>query len=161
MTNSEITAFNSGVLTVLALAERTAASMEARMVLKPTRYNFAVEALLAMAEEGRSLLKPDGFDGVNAEPNPSPAPRPPQSQGVELIVPTPAGDDGHFGLTDDEIARPSRETIIGWLRGGTPMLASSWSRIAADMLERRPSATATTAHTDEDPKGSVKLRALS
>jgi hypothetical protein len=43
----------------------------------------------------------------------------------------PAGDDGNFGLT-------SRETIVNWLSGRTPMLASHWSRIAARMLAEEP-----------------------
>jgi hypothetical protein len=145
MTNTEIHAYNSGVLTVLALAERTAASMEARMVLKPTRYNFAVEALLALAEEGRSLLKPDGLDGVNAAPNPSTSPRGPKSHGYELVIPAHAEDDGNFGLTDAEIARPSRSVIIGWLSGRYPMLASHWSRIAARMLAEQPVGSAVIA----------------
>jgi hypothetical protein len=127
MTNTEITAFNSGVLTVLELAKSTAATMESLMVLKPTRYNFAAEALRALAEEGRSLLKPDGSAAAIGDPGPSP--RPPRSHHVELVVPAHAGDEGNFGLADDEITHPSREIIIDWLKGRTPMLASHWSRV--------------------------------
>ncbi len=66
MNNSEITAFNSGVLTVLELAKSSAETLESQMVLKPTRYNFAASALRALAEEGRALLK-GGSDGLQGE----------------------------------------------------------------------------------------------
>ncbi len=141
MTKTEIAAFDAGVLTVLELAKRTAAAMEARMVLRPTRYNFAAEALNALAEEGRTLLKgnPDGLQGETIL---APKPNPPKGLSgaaakarEAFVVPLHAGADGNFGLTDEEILRPSRETIINWLSGRTPMLASHWSRIAARMLE--------------------------
>jgi len=149
MTKAEVAAFNSGVLTVLALAERTAASMEARMVLKPTRYNFAAEALRALAEEGRALLK-GGSDGLQGEvilqPNsPNDLSGAAAKAREAYVARIPAGDDGNFGLTDDEIMRPSRETIIGWLKGRTPMLASHWSRIAGRMLTEKPTEAAISA----------------
>jgi len=53
----EISAFNAGVRAVLDLAARTAASIDAITVLRPTRFNFAAEALRGLAEEGKALLK--------------------------------------------------------------------------------------------------------
>jgi len=133
MTPAEIAAFNSGVLTVLKLASSTAEAMESLTVLKPTRFNFAAEALRGLAEEGWALLKGlDGTSGTQTEPAPSPRPR---SGPAELVVPAHPSEDGNFGLSDDEITHPSRQTIINWLNGKTPMLASHWSRIAARMLQ--------------------------
>jgi len=132
MTPAEITAFNSGVLTVLKLASSTADAMESLTILKPTRFNFAAEALRGLAEEGAALLKrPDGSSSAD---EPTPSPRSPKSGCAELIVPAHPSEDGNFGLTVEEIMRPSRETIVNWLNGKTPMLASHWSRIAARML---------------------------
>jgi len=45
-------AFNAGVRAVLDLASRTAASIDAIVVLKPTRFNIAAEALRGLAKEG-------------------------------------------------------------------------------------------------------------
>jgi len=131
-TPAEIEAFNSGVLTVLKLAEHSAAAMDKITVLKPTRFNFAAEALRGLAEEGLALLKrPDGSsEAETVETGPKPL-----RGGPELIVPAHPGDDGNFGLADEEIMRPSRQTIINWLSGKTPMLASHWSKIAARMLQ--------------------------
>jgi len=134
MTKSEIIAFNDGAMMIITIAERTAEALKPQLAARPTRIGFAVSALEALAEEGRSLLKPDGHDGIGADPGPSPAPRPPKSHGYELVVPAHAGDDGNFGLTEAEIMRPSREIIIDWLKGRTPMVASHWSKIAARML---------------------------
>jgi hypothetical protein len=119
MTKAEQVAFDAGVMTIVNLAKCSSSVLELRLAEKPTRFAFAIEALLALAEEGRELLK--GRD-------------PSGGHGAELVVPTYAGDDGNFGLTDSEISRPSRERIIGWLSGRTPMLASHWSRIAAKMI---------------------------
>ncbi len=59
------------------------------------------------------------------------------------MVRIPAGEDGNFGLTDEEIMRPSRDTIVNWLSGKMPMLASHWSRIAARMLTEASTEAAT------------------
>ena len=56
MTRSETLAFNAGINAVLDLAARTAAAMGPRLIDKPTRFNFAVGALEALASEGRALL---------------------------------------------------------------------------------------------------------
>jgi len=130
-TQAEVDAFDAGGRAVLDLSARTAASIEAITVLRPTRFNFAVEALRGLAEEGRVLLKrPDDSSEAGAvEPGPKPL-----RGGPELIVPAHPGDDGNFGLTDEEIMRPSRATIVNWLSGKTPMLASHWSKIAARMF---------------------------
>ncbi len=56
MTRRETEAFNHGVLAVLALAQASADAMTARLVEKPTRFNFAASALQALADEGRTLL---------------------------------------------------------------------------------------------------------
>lgn len=58
MTRSEIIAYNAGVAVVVALAGRCAQAMAERCIEKPTRYNFAVEALAAVAEEGAAMLLP-------------------------------------------------------------------------------------------------------
>jgi len=73
MTPAEIAAFNSGVLTVLKLAEHSADAMDKITVLRPTRFNFAAEALRGLAEEGRALLKrSDGSEADAVETGPKP-----------------------------------------------------------------------------------------
>ena len=57
MTRDEVIAYNAGVQAALALAVRAAGAIEPLLVTKPTRYNFAHGALLALAEEGLALLK--------------------------------------------------------------------------------------------------------
>jgi len=99
------------------------------LTLRPTRYNFAVAALSALADEGRALLI--GDDDAAGQPAEVDDPQI-DGDGGASIVP---GYDDNFGLSDDEIMHPSRETIVNWLRGKTPMLASHWSKIAAKMLE--------------------------
>jgi len=84
MTPNEIAAFNSGVLTVLKLASSTAETMESLMVLKPTRFNFAAEALRGLAEEGRALLKrPDGSSSADAQVT---VPTPSLSGGTAIVI---------------------------------------------------------------------------
>ena len=56
MTAAEIRAFNAGVAAVLALAQASADAVTAKLVEKPTRFNFAVGALASLADEGRALL---------------------------------------------------------------------------------------------------------
>lgn len=56
MTRSEITAYNAGIIAVLELALRSAQALEPRLIEKPTRYSFAIEALDALAEESAGLL---------------------------------------------------------------------------------------------------------
>ena len=58
MNTREVDAYNAGVLAVLDLARSSAAAMTARLVEKPTRYNFAAGAFAGLAEEGRALLLP-------------------------------------------------------------------------------------------------------
>ena len=58
MTRSEIIAYNAGVAGVLDLAKRSADALAPKVISKPTRYNFAIAALDAVAEEGRALLLP-------------------------------------------------------------------------------------------------------
>ncbi|WP_158811080.1 hypothetical protein [Beijerinckia sp. L45] len=73
MTRSEIDAFNAGVVAVLDLALRCSQSIELRMVEKPTRFNFASGALLALADEGRVLLMPvppKPSEGISLTPGP-------------------------------------------------------------------------------------------
>ena len=57
MTRDETIAFNAGVRAVLVLAAKAAVAIEPKIVTKPTRYNFAHGAILALAEEGRALLQ--------------------------------------------------------------------------------------------------------
>ena len=57
MTRDETIAYNAGVHAVLALAVRAAGAIEPLVVTKPTRYNFAHGALLALADEGLALIK--------------------------------------------------------------------------------------------------------
>jgi len=73
-TPAEIDAYNAGVHAVLDLASRSAASIDAIVVLKPTRFNFAAEALRGLAEEGRALLmRPDGSsEAETVETGPKP-----------------------------------------------------------------------------------------
>ena len=58
MNNAEIAAYNAGVAAVLALAKRSADALAPKITQRPTRYNFAIAALDAVAEEGRALLFP-------------------------------------------------------------------------------------------------------
>jgi hypothetical protein len=140
MTKGELLAFNAGVQAVLNLAHVTGLAMHCKTIERPTRYNFAAEALSALAEEGRVLLKP--IDGSSEQDELASQPKSPKGLSgaaakaqQAFVARIPAGEDGNFGLTDDEIVRPSRETIINWLSGRTPMLASHWSRIAAKLIE--------------------------
>ena len=75
MTRDEIIAYNAGVHAVLVLAVRSAGAIEPLLVTKPTRYNFAHGALLALADEGRALIKdvpgPDQAIGGTKDPHPS------------------------------------------------------------------------------------------
>ena len=57
MTRSETMAFNAGVAAVLDLALASAEAIKPRLIEKPTRYNFAIGALQALAAEGQELLK--------------------------------------------------------------------------------------------------------
>ncbi len=57
MTRDETIAYNAGVHAVLALAVQAAGAIESLLVTKPTRYNFAHGALLALAGEGLALVK--------------------------------------------------------------------------------------------------------
>ena len=57
MTREEIIAYNAGVRAALTLAVRAAGAIEPLLVTKPTRYNFAHGALLALADEGLALVK--------------------------------------------------------------------------------------------------------
>ncbi len=151
MTKSEIATFDAGVLAVLDLAARTAESLRPQLARRPTRIGFAVAALEGLAEEGQALLK-GGSDGLQGEMIP-PSPKPPNGLSgapakarAAYVSTIPAGADGNFGLTDEEIMRPSRETIVNWLSGRMPMLASHWSKIAARMLdEEMPAERAITA----------------
>lgn len=56
MTRNEILAYNAGVSAVLALALRCSQTIEPKLTTKPTRYNFAIGALNALADEGHALL---------------------------------------------------------------------------------------------------------
>ncbi len=69
MTRNEAQAFNAGVCAVLDLARRSADALEAKLIERPTRYNFAVGALHGLAEEGVVLLLPEvnGDDAVLKE----------------------------------------------------------------------------------------------
>ena len=58
MTRSEQLAFNEGVATVIALAGQAARAMEPKLIEKPTRYNFAHAALMAIVEEAVALMMP-------------------------------------------------------------------------------------------------------
>ncbi len=62
MTRDETIAYNAGVRAVLVHAAQAAAALEPLILTKPTRYNFAHGALLALADEGRALFK-----GMSAE----------------------------------------------------------------------------------------------
>lgn len=53
---AEIAAFNAGVAAVADLARRSAAAVEKSITRKPTRFNFAAEALSALADEAAQLL---------------------------------------------------------------------------------------------------------
>ena len=79
MTRDETIAFNAGVEAVLELSLRCASAIEPLVVTKPTRLNFAHGALLALAEEGRALLRHLGPDGPPFVLVPTPPPRPHQS----------------------------------------------------------------------------------
>jgi len=127
----EIASYDAGVKAVLRLARLTSNAMLAELTLRPTRFNFAVAALSALADEGRALLI--GGDDAAGELSEI-EPRTGGGGAAQVIVPAHAGEDGNFGLTDEEIMHPSRQTIINWLSGRTPMLASHWSKIAARML---------------------------
>ena len=72
MTAAEVIAFNAGVTAVLTLAKRAADGLAPKVIHKPTRYNFALEALAALAEEGRGLLiTPPPADSAPAVSRPS------------------------------------------------------------------------------------------
>lgn len=58
MTRAEAIAFNSGLLTAATLAQAAAEALKARVVEKPTRYPFAIEALSAVAAEAVALMHP-------------------------------------------------------------------------------------------------------
>ena len=58
MTRAETAAFNQGVAAVIDLAERSAAVLQAKLVDKPTRYSFAIEALAAVADASLALMMP-------------------------------------------------------------------------------------------------------
>ena len=73
MTRDEAIAYNAGVHAVLALAVRSAAAIEPLLVNKPTRYNFAHGALLALADEGRALVKDVPDDTVIGTKGPHPS----------------------------------------------------------------------------------------
>jgi hypothetical protein len=76
MTRNEMLAHNAGVLAVLALAIRSAQALESRLTEKPTRFNFAIGALQALAGEGASLLLPIPPRG--GEPADAVTPQPPK-----------------------------------------------------------------------------------
>ncbi len=59
MTRAEAAAFNQGVAAAVDLAERSAVALQAKLVDKPTRYSFAIEALKAVAEGSLALMVPD------------------------------------------------------------------------------------------------------
>ncbi len=67
MTRNEPLAYNAGVSAVLALALQCSKSIEPKLVEKPTRFNFAIGALTALADEGRALF-------VDVPGGPAPAP---------------------------------------------------------------------------------------
>jgi len=144
MTSAEVTAYNLGVRAVLDAARRSAEDLSrAAATWKPTRVAFAIAALDEFAAAGESLLIPGRNEpgtGVGENPSSIPPQGPSGQSGAAATAQAayveriPSGDDGNFGLSDAEIARPSRETIVNWLAGRTPMLASHWSRIAADMI---------------------------
>ena len=76
MTRSEREAFNRGVATVIALADQSARAMELKLIEKPTRYNFAHAALMAIVEESAALIipldPPPDAQGAALTPNPPP-----------------------------------------------------------------------------------------
>ncbi len=67
MTRNEAQAYNAGIRAVLDLARRSADALEAKLIERPTRYNFAIGALHGLAEEGAVLLLPEGDDAVLKE----------------------------------------------------------------------------------------------
>ncbi len=69
LTRNEVKAYNAGVRAVLDLARRSADALEAKLVERPTRYNFAVGALHGLAEEGAAMMLPEvnGDDAVLKE----------------------------------------------------------------------------------------------
>ncbi len=69
MTRNEAQAYNAGVRVVLDLARRSADALQAKLIERPTRYNFAIGALDGLAEEGAALLLPEakGDDAVLKE----------------------------------------------------------------------------------------------
>lgn len=86
MTRNEVTAYNSGVEAVLAIAERTAQAIRTAPGYRATRDEFAAEALMAMAEEGRALL----IGEAGADPVSVGSPSPGKSGGGELAAVAPA-----------------------------------------------------------------------
>ena len=79
MTRSEREAFNRGVATVIALADQSARAMELKLIEKPTRYNFAHAALMAIVEEAAALMipldpPPDAEGSASTPKPPSPVP---------------------------------------------------------------------------------------
>ena len=75
-------AFNKGVAAVIALAGRAARAMEPKLIEKPTRYNFAHAALMAIVEESAALLIPLDPPPETQEAAPPPRPPFPKSQGA-------------------------------------------------------------------------------
>ncbi len=133
MTKGETAAYNSGIEAVLDIARRSAAILRAAP-WRPAREGGA-DALDELAHAGEALLLPD----PDAPPpaigvRPTPGPRSPNAGAGAYGGARSAGADGNFGVSDAEIASPSRQTLIDWLSGRTPMLASHWSRRAAAML---------------------------
>jgi hypothetical protein len=137
MNPSEIRAYNAGVLAVLDIA-RVAAESIGTEPWKPTR-GGAAGALEELAKAGRALLindgGPDGEAGGVVEPASPNGDPPSHGSSASAIAKPDAERDGKFSLTDEEIARPTRRILADWLSGRTPMLASNWSRRAAQLLE--------------------------
>jgi hypothetical protein len=97
-------------------------------------------ALEELAAAGRGLLIGDGGPDGESSPAPSPIvpdgnPPSPLSLGAPAIASSDADSDGKFGLTDEEITRPTRRILADWLHGRIPMLGSNWSTRATLLLE--------------------------
>jgi hypothetical protein len=75
MTRAEILAFNAGLAALAAVSAASADALRVRLVEKPTRYTFAIEALEGIVEAAADLMLPLPPDG--ADPAAGGAPLPP------------------------------------------------------------------------------------
>ena len=139
MTPSEVRAYNAGVLAVLEIASTTAQTIRSQP-WKPTREG-ATGALAELAEAGRALLidgggPTDGKSGLPAAPiGPNDKPSGLKGPATSATAIPDVSGDGKFGLTDEEIERPTRRILADWLYGRIPMLTSNWPRRAGLLLE--------------------------